>query len=462
MPSPLTVSSSRLRLFRLPEGALNSAVIFGMSLRVWQLAAGVLSALLLSRFLSPKEQGFYYTFASLVALQTFVELGLHSVVLNVSSHEWAKLRLDLAGRIEGDREALSRLASLVRQTAFWYGGVALLFLLAVGSAGFWFLSQQSQPDVHWQLPWLALVFVTSGLLFALPFLAVLEGCGQIAIVYRFRLVQAVVSVLASWGTLLLGFGLWSSPLLNLTGLLVIIYLVVVQYRGFFLTLARTAIGATVVWRREIWPLQWRIGLSGLVAYFFFSLFVPVLFTYQGPVVAGQMGMTLSIATAVQTLGLIWVQTRAPAFGVLAARRDFSALDRLWLRVTAVGAGVAVLAGLGGVALVIVLNLVQLPIAGRLLDPLPTAILVLASVANVVPLSMSLYLRAHKREPLLAVSLVSSLLNGLLVWLGGMTFGAMGVVVAYAGVILFVIAPWMLVIWLHSRREWHREPTSLAV
>jgi hypothetical protein len=78
-------------------------------------------------------------------------------------------------------------------------------------------------------------------------------------------------------------------------------------------------------------MQWRIALSWVSGYFIFQLFTPVLFAYQGAVVAGQMGMSLSIATALNTLALAWINTKAPMFGLLIARGEFAALDRLFFR-----------------------------------------------------------------------------------------------------------------------------------
>jgi hypothetical protein len=38
--------------------------------------------------LTAVEQGFYYTFGSVLALQVFVKLGLVTVIVQMASHEW--------------------------------------------------------------------------------------------------------------------------------------------------------------------------------------------------------------------------------------------------------------------------------------------------------------------------------------------------------------------------------------
>ena len=81
----------------------------------------MISIFLITYYFSPEAQGFHYTFSSLVAMQSFVELGLYLVILNTSSHEWAKLQLGKDGHIEGDSVALSRLVIAVLAGPGWRG-----------------------------------------------------------------------------------------------------------------------------------------------------------------------------------------------------------------------------------------------------------------------------------------------------------------------------------------------------
>ena len=81
---------------------IDQAVFYALLARGWRVVGGVISLLLIAKFLTPEIQGYYYTFQSLIALQVFVELGLVVVVVSVTSHEWAKLQLDEEGGIAGD------------------------------------------------------------------------------------------------------------------------------------------------------------------------------------------------------------------------------------------------------------------------------------------------------------------------------------------------------------------------
>jgi len=65
---------------------LDRAILFTIGSRGWQTAAGAITMLLIARNLRPVEQGYYYTFSSLVAIQLIFELGFSFVVLQTAAH----------------------------------------------------------------------------------------------------------------------------------------------------------------------------------------------------------------------------------------------------------------------------------------------------------------------------------------------------------------------------------------
>ncbi len=434
---------------------LDRAVVFALLLRIWQLLAGAVSVVLIALFFTGEMQGYYYTFAGLLALQSFFELGLHIVIISTASHEWARLRFDHQGRIVGDPLARSRLIHLGRWMATWYAAAALLFIVVVSTAGALFFSLRPAGDVAWFYPWLLLVLLTGALLGTLPLIALLEGCNQVATVNRFRLVQAVVANLAVWTAICLGAGLWAAVVAAAARWAVDLYLVLVRYHHFFRQLRERPTGPRIGWRTELWPMQWRIGLGGVFSYFEFSLYTPVLFHYHGPSVAGQMGMSWTLLIAVQAAALAWVQTRAPRFGVLISQRDFPQLDRLFLRLTAISLLALAAVCLAAWSLLLAMHAADLRLPHRLLPPLPLGLFFLALVLNHIPRCQEIYLRAHKREPTLPINVVSCALTGLLVWRLGAAFGAVGAASGYLAVVALISLPAKTLLWRACRRKWHR-------
>lgn len=438
----------------LHHAEVDRAVLFGLLTRFWQMLTGPVTLLLIARHMKPEVQGFYYTFASLLALQSFVELGFYVVIINVASHEWASLKLDNIGRICGESHALSRLVSLGRLTFKWYAAASAIFVVGVGAAGFVFFSQKSYPGIHWQFPWLVLVLLAGGTLWALPFNSLLEGCNQMGTVNRFRLSQVVLETAALWIVLTLGGGLWAAVASGAVKWLRDLYLLLVQYRKFFEPFFRHPDGAQISWKDEVFPMQWRLALAGVVNYFAFSLFTPVMFQYHGAVVAGQMGMTWTIVGAVQAVALIWVYTKVPKFGMLIAQKDFVELDRYWLRTSLVSIVVVCAGAVGAWTLFYALNMWHIRFADRLLGPLPLGLLLTSVVLMQFTQCETAYLRAHKREPLMVLSVVTGILSGGAVWFLGRRFGPTGAAAGYLAVIAFVNLPWETAIWFKCRAAWH--------
>jgi O-antigen/teichoic acid export membrane protein len=87
------------------------------------------------------------------------------------------------------------------------------------------------------------------------------------------------------------------------------------------------------------------------------------------------------------------------------------------------------------------------------SPGRTAIFLVGAAAHPISACELTYLRAHKQEPAAAVSIVSSLAIGLLVWAVGGRSGPIGAASAYAGVYAANLA-WQTSIWRRCRADWH--------
>ena len=81
-------------------------------------------------------------------------------------------------------------------------------------AGFAFFLRfgQAQEHVAWHVAWVWTVLATAGILVVLPVLALLEGCGLVAEVARFRTLQSVAANVVLWTALVAGAGLAAAAL----------------------------------------------------------------------------------------------------------------------------------------------------------------------------------------------------------------------------------------------------------
>jgi hypothetical protein len=432
---------------------VSRAVSYSIFARGFQTLAGPVTVVFIARYSSPGEQGFYYAFASILAMQSFFELGLFNVIVNVAAHEWAATVSPADGAA---RRAFTRLGSLARFILRWYAAVALLFFLAVSVAGTLFLSR-SGSGIRWLAPWLVAVALTALQLVCTPFNSLLEGCNRVAAVNRFLFVQSAISALALWAVMPAAGSLWALTASAAARLASNVVFLAGINGGFLRDLfdagAHGGGGeAGIDWRTELWPLQWRIALQGAVSWFHSSLFVPVLFYYRGPEVAGRFGMTWSVILVFQTAAYAWVQTRIPEMGMLVARRDTESLDRLWHRSVTLSVAVLVAAAAAFDVALLLLGRFAPEIAARLLDPATTSMLFAGRIAFQVVLGIAAYVRAHKIEPFAPMMVSVSLLYGVFAWLTGWRVGAIGQAAAYLAVSAVVALPWSLLILRRARRE----------
>ena len=434
----------------------------------WTSLAGLAAVVFIVHFLSGDEQGFYYTFASLMAVRVFFELGLGYVTLQCVSHECAELRWTDARTLSGDGRARARLSSLFRWACTWYCVAAALMTVIVIPVGrYFFLSTEStNGTVVWQVPWVLVCLMTGAALVLSPLMAFVEGGGRVAEGAGIRLAQAMSTSVTLWLGLALHLGLYAAPISAFAGLLVAVSWLMIRYRALFLDLLqRTSRRVAASWREEIWPFQWRIAVSTLSGYFIFYLFTPVLFAYQGSVEAGRMGMSLSVAGAASGVAIAWMNTKSPRFGVWVAQRQWQQLDAMFTRTLVQSSAVALSSSGAAWVLVWVLNLASLPIATRILPPWPFGLLLLTGVVNNVVFCEALYLRAHKREPFLLLSLASGLLTGLSTWFFGRYFGATGMLLGYLSISTVVGLGAGTLVFISKRRAWHHvidAPVDLAV
>jgi hypothetical protein len=150
-----------------------------------------------------------------------------------------------------------------------------------------------------------------------------------------------------------------------------------------------------------------------------------------------------------------VTARNPEFGILIARKDYAALDRLFFRsagrsLSLLTAGLALIVGV-----IALLYGMHHPLAGRLLPPIPTALFAFYTFGNSVAIMMGVYLRSHKKEPYLWTSVIGGACAGLASFLLGRSHGAVGM-----GWWLFVLTGIFMIanviIFLRCRERWHSQ------
>ena len=436
---------------------INRAIGFSLLARSWQIFAGPITLFLVAHYFNLAQQGFYYTFSSVLALQVVFELGLAFVINQFASHEFTALSWGHAGRIHGDQHAVNRIHAIIKRSVVWYGGVALLMAIFVLPAGLYFFSRHEVIGfaVSWQGPWIALVLAASAYLPIIPILAAIEGSGQVAQVNRLRLVQGVCSSVLTWAAIFGGAGLYAAA---------VTFIVNVAFGSGWIARTYPVLLSAIryqkdgygpskfSWRREIWPMQWRIAVSWISGYFIFQLFTPILFYYHGPAMAGQMGMSLVIANMLNTIALVWLQANTPTMAQSVVRGDWQMLDQVFTQVFWQSAGVSILGSVAVVAMLWIFS--ALPLVHRLLPITDMIYLLIAFSLSHVIGALAHYLRMHKREPFMFLSVLGAVLVALSMWYFGRFNGSTGMVISLMVINLVYGLPSALWLWLRLRKTWH--------
>ncbi len=417
--------------------------------RSWAIVSGGVMLLFMPHWFSAVEQGYYYTFASLLGLQIFFELGLNYVVMQQVSHEYARVNLTAEGILQGDALHLDRLADLDAMLRRWYRRAALGFWLVVGSVGIAFFNQRPELTWHHWLPvWLVLVTIVSANLYFSPMLAMLEGCGMVGQIAKMRLKQAVIGSLIVWTLLSFGANIYAVPVQPTIGLILTI-LWLRQHGGILHQLRDRATRPLVhrlKWRTDIFPFQWRIALSWISGYFIFQLFSPMLFAFQGSIEAGRVGMGLALFNALSTVGMSWVNAKVPQFGAHIARGERAELNRLFVKITQRSLMFITLGAVGILSGALLTQHMQWAIATRLPDLGVLACLAVVTVANTLVFAAAGYMRAHREEPMLVPSVTVGLLNLMAVYLGAQHSSWLPMAL-YAALTLMVSLPWTMRLFL---------------
>lgn len=435
---------------------LPTSVLFSFLYRIVQTAMGFLTIPVIVAFLDANQQGYYYTFLGLSALQSFLELGFGIVIMIFSAHEWRDLSLTRDG-IVGPAEPLSRLSSLGKIIFRYFSISAGIFFAFAITVGYFTLASKSGPfPVEKFVQFALYLSLTAAVFWVNPVLNIIEGCNQVSETARFRTCQLIVAYGAMWGALASGAGLWSLAVLaGCQFVAVLIYLT--TFKRQFLRLFRMPKGeAEISWLNDVFPMQWRIGVQGLFSYFSFPFYTTLAFWALGSVAAGQLGLTLQIASGIQSLGLVAISARGAEFALLAASGKRDELTRKCKAATGLGLTVVMLGFAAFVAATWFVKAYFPHIGQRTLGLDATILLAFGVLATVPVQGIALYLRANKVELLTPIGVSSGILYGVLGAGGIFLWGQIGLVASYALVTALFTLPLTLLIAVRQNEKYARD------
>jgi len=384
--------------------------------QLMRFVTGPITMLLIIRYLSPADQGFYYTFAGVAGIQVFLEAGFAVSIAQFTAKEFAGLRFNKNGFLTGKAENLSRLRSIYQKAFRYYSAMAVVLVLGIGIGGYIFFASQPSDEVKWQLPWVV-VAICMGLQFLLtPFWAVLEGCNRVADVATYRFWTTLVVFAASALGFLITESLAVVIFTSVAGLITGYAYIFSKWRKLRLQVRRPyRRHQQVGWFNEVWGFQWRIAMVWGAKYILFFSMAPLAMALGTPALAGQVGITFQLAFFACSLASAFTNTKIPRWGTLLSSKNHILFYHEWTRFSHlhVAASAAFMTVL--LAMFYVGSSLSPGISSRFLPIEVFAIFAIAMVAHALWLCFSHYFRSGRLEPYTGITISAAMVFLVLVY-----------------------------------------------
>lgn len=237
---------------------------------------GPATLLFISMFLSDEELGFYYVFFSIIAAQQLMEFGLGNVIRIYYSHT-------------NNKEKIKHYYSF---SILYYSITSMVFIFVGGVVGFFTFSDYSG-DISWETPWVLAILSSALKNMTLPIGAYLDGIQLQEKHQKIKLSSSMLSSIFLWGSLYLGFGLYSISIYTGTSALTFFILTHQISTKKELYDFRYDVIKTVFF--DIWDLLKKTIIVWLTGYFFWNGFNLIAFRYAGAEMAGMIGFSIALA-----------------------------------------------------------------------------------------------------------------------------------------------------------------------
>jgi hypothetical protein len=332
--------------------------------KITQASTGFVTAVLVTFFLSPEEQGYYYAIGSILSGYVLLDLGLSGLLVQISARMFPGLDFRTGGHVVPDGTARSSFLGMVAWSRRWYvkAGLAALVLIPIGFLYFYF-AKPGSTEMNWQWPWVFVVISVALSLPGYPVVAILEGTGRVTEVYLIRLGHYVLGALGAWALLAGGLGLYAPAMAPISVAVVANGWLYLRYRH--LLAANGAAASGFSWREQVWPLQRKVALSWLASYVFLYSPTLVVFYFLDPAMAGQLGLSIVVANLLGSLCASWMIAKIPLITQLVAKGLAVEARELFLREFKKAFVLMCLAYGGGV--LVVAMAADLPMARRILS-----------------------------------------------------------------------------------------------
>ena len=370
---------------------------------LWRIIAGPVTLLCIPIFLTTLEQGYWYTFIGIAALSIFADLGFTTIVLQFAAHEFAYLRFNNNYELLGDGEHIWRLASFFRFIIRWLIRIVGIVFPLIIIGGYYFMDSKHD-ELSWQFAWGIYSFASAGVFVSSALLSFFEGCNLVGLVQNIRFRVGVCQTVTILTCLASGGNIYSLGLSAVVNVIVSGCYIGYYFWPTIMQMWRVSAGSCFDWWPEFSKLIWRYAISWSSGYFIFQIFTPIAFYFHGAGFSGKIGISIAMWTAGFSIANTWMTAIMPKMNMLISEQKWNELDIVFkknLHRTVFTIFV------GGLIYFMLYFLLHNSVAffGRVLPPLSMAMLWISWTFQSWVNSVACYLRSHKREPMMKISVV---------------------------------------------------------
>lgn len=419
-------------LYRLlAESATRDALVQ----RAWSVGAGPITALIIVRYISPVDQGYYFTFLSLGSLIMFFELGFGQIVVQWIAHASPSSMTDVK---EQGALLCGEGALILAIARTWYRAAGLFFSIGAAIVGLWWFRGQMVDDTSCRVAW---VLYASGLGLNLAISwqpSVAEGLGKLELVYRIRLWASFAGTVALWAALLSG-GRYYGLVLQQLAQAAVMWFGISGLRRRLPTSGIPFADVYSYWRRKLMPLQWRSAVGVVSSFFLFQTTTLVAFRILGPEEAGKIGLVMTIFTMLASLVLLIVSVNAVKLGRLAAAHKWPEFKRLFRQYFVYGLVLGAIGAVGADVLLTVAGKFHVINQSRVIDQPWLWCMFGAAITAAGAQCLMIRMRCLKTEPFALQNLVPAVIWPFLGAVAATYHGTAGLAVAYLLLIILGLA-----------------------
>jgi O-antigen/teichoic acid export membrane protein len=337
-------------------------------------------------------QGYIFVFLSLIALQHIFDFGMNQSLIQIISFNVKKNYLK---NIE--------IANFIKKL---YKKISTIFAVCIFILGYYIFESKGE-EINWFKPWLIMV-ISSGInMYYSPLLSILEGNGDITKVSIIRGIGNLFGYSLAILLLYNDFGLYSITAIPVFNVLSSAYFLRNNKLIYHNSIYKLS---SFSWKKEIFPLQWRIGLSWIFGYVVQQLTPIIIFHRLNTEEAGKIGLITSLMNAICMFSLSILSANIPNFSMLLSVDKKEEMKNLFKKSLLIALLKMIIISHLFILMVLVLNKYEISIVERLPRIIEIYIIILTYIINIVIFAYAMFIRSFKEDPTVSMTVILGLIS----------------------------------------------------